>query len=87
MMNEEEQQDYMDHVLIQKARNGDKAAFSRIITKIEPSLYKTARAILNNDEDAADAIQNAILSCWTKIGTLKEDRYSSAISMSRMLGT
>lgn len=33
-------------------------------------LYKTARQILNNDEDIADAIQETILTCWEKLDKL-----------------
>ena len=38
-------------------------------------MYRTAVSILMNDEDAADAIQDAILACWEKIDGLKEPRY------------
>lgn len=38
-------------------------------------MYRVAISILRNDEDVADAIQDTILSCWEKIGTLKESKY------------
>lgn len=38
-------------------------------------MYRTAIAILMNDADAADAIQDTILSCWEKLDTLREPRY------------
>ena len=38
-------------------------------------MYKTARAILNNEEDAADAISDTILACWEKLGQLRENKY------------
>ena len=34
-----------------------------------------ARGILDNDEDAADAIQDSILTCFEKIHTLKNPEY------------
>lgn len=39
------------------------------------TMYKTARAILNNEEDAADAISDTILACWEKLGQLRENKY------------
>jgi len=38
-------------------------------------MYRTAIAILANEEDAGDAMQDTILSCWEKIGTLKKAQY------------
>lgn len=38
-------------------------------------MYRVALAILMNDEDAADAIQETILSCWEKIHSLKQRKY------------
>lgn len=39
------------------------------------SMYKVAKAILKNDEDVLDAMQETALTCWEKIGTLKQERY------------
>ena len=39
------------------------------------NMYKTARAVLYNEEDVADAISDTILACWEKIGQLKQDGY------------
>lgn len=36
---------------------------------------KVARGILNNDEDAADAIQDTNLTCFEKLHTLKKPEY------------
>jgi len=38
-------------------------------------MYRTALAILMNDEDAADAIQDTILACWEKIEGLRQAGY------------
>lgn len=61
--------------LIQQAQTGDADAFTELIQSQMQSLYKTARSILQNDEDAADAIQDTILSCWEKLATLKQPQY------------
>ena len=61
--------------LISKAQNGDPEAFIQLMEENKLTLYKTAKAILKNDEDAADAIQETILSCYKNIRTLKQHSY------------
>ncbi len=39
------------------------------------AMYKVASAICSNDEDAADAIQDTILTCWEKLHTLKQEEF------------
>ena len=39
------------------------------------SVYRIAKAILKNDEDVADVMQETALTCWAKIDTLKNDTY------------
>ena len=41
----------------------------------EQDMYRTASAILSQDADIADAIQETILTCWEKIDTLQKNRY------------
>ena len=62
-------------LLIRKARKHDKEAFCQLMEQQGQSLYKIAKAILKNDEDAADAMQETVLMCWEKIDTLKKDKY------------
>lgn len=61
--------------LVQRAKRQEKEAFAELIRMHTASMYKVAKAILKNDEDAADAMQEAILTCWEKIGTLKKEAY------------
>ena len=61
--------------LVRKARNCDKEAFADLVRLCTPDLYKVARAILRNDADAADAIQEALLASWEKLGDLHDERY------------
>ncbi len=67
--------DFEKERLIQKSKNKDPEAFTRLIDMHMQGMYKTARAILQDDEDAADAIQDTILACWEKLAGLKEDRF------------
>ncbi len=63
------------NLLIRKARNHDRAAFQQLMEQEGKSMYKIAKAILKNDEDVADAMQETALACWEKIDTLKKDKY------------
>lgn len=61
--------------LISKAKKGDPEAFITIIENSKSDMYKVAISILNNDADAADAMSEAILKCWTEIGKLRKEKY------------
>lgn len=57
------------------AKNGDKEAFSRVIGSIKLKLYKTAMAILKNDDDACDAIQETLISAYRNLNKLEHVVY------------
>lgn len=61
--------------LIRRARSGDADAFVELMESQMKNMYKTAYAFLSNEDDAADAVSDTILSCWEKLGQLREDRY------------
>ena len=65
----------MNTELIQKAKKHDKEAFSELMRQYKMSMYKVAKAILKNEEDIADAMQDTILDCWEKIYTLRKPEY------------
>lgn len=62
-------------ILIKKAIKGNSEAFISLIDKHELTMYKTAKAILNNEEDIGDAIQETILSAYKNINNLKNSKY------------
>lgn len=62
-----------DLVLLAKRRDAD--AFTELMQSQMQNTYKTARALLENDEDAADAISDTILACWEKLDQLKNPEY------------
>ena len=62
-------------ILIQRAKKHDKEAFVMLMKSNEKSMYKVAKAILKNDEDVADAMQETVLTCWEKMHTLKKNEY------------
>ena len=49
--------------------------FSMRVRAMERKLYRIAHAILWNDADCADAIQEAVFKGWMKRGNLREARY------------
>ncbi len=61
--------------LIKKAKMKNPDAFTELMKSQMQSMYRTAKAILMNDEDVADAIQDTLLTCWEKMNQLKTDRY------------
>lgn len=62
-----------DLVMLAKKRDAD--AFTELMQSQMQNMYKTARALLENDEDAVDAISDTILACWEKLEQLKNPEY------------
>ena len=71
---EKKGQSYMEK-LIKEAKAGNPDAFTRLMKSQMQNMYKTAGAILINDEDIADAVSETILACWENMHSLKEDRF------------
>ncbi|WP_234117550.1 sigma-70 family RNA polymerase sigma factor [Clostridium hydrogenum] len=61
--------------LVEVARKGNKEAFTQIIKLYEKDLYRIAIAMLKNDDDALDAIQDSILKAFEGIRKLKKPEY------------
>ena len=53
----------------------DNQEFINLINENRLKLYKTAMAILKNDDDASDAIQETLLSAYKNISNLKNKEY------------
>lgn len=63
----------MKHVefLVKMAKKGDAESFILLIEQNKQDMYKVARGFLRNEEDVADAMSETVLTCYEKIGTLK----------------
>ncbi|SEA24996.1 RNA polymerase sigma factor, sigma-70 family [Lachnospiraceae bacterium NK3A20] len=61
--------------LLQRALERDPDAFTQLMQLQMQNMYRTAFAILMNDEDAADAIQDTILILWEKLPTIRNPEY------------
>ena len=50
----------------------DEREYQQRITQCLPTLYRVARAILSNEHDCADAVQEAVFQGWIKRGQLRD---------------
>lgn len=53
-----------DVALVERARQGDAAAFSQLVSRYDRKIYRLARHITNSDEDAEDVLQEAFLKAY-----------------------
>ena len=61
--------------LVRMAQRGDREAFVCLMEAHKLSMSRTALAVLHNEEDAADAIGDTVLTAFTKLCTLREPKY------------
>jgi RNA polymerase sigma-70 factor (ECF subfamily) len=84
------QVDVTEQDLIRRVREGDKEAFYGLVRPYERSLFFAARSVLNNDADAEEAAQEAVLKAFIHIGEFRgESKFSTwlvriAINEARM---
>ena len=64
--------------LIDRAATGDTAAFEALLAPRLDPLFRSAWAILGNEADARDATQEACISAWRNLPTLRDaDRFDA----------
>jgi RNA polymerase sigma-70 factor (ECF subfamily) len=56
-----------DAPLVDRAKNGDRAAFDRLVGRHRDRLFKTILRITAHREDAEDAMQDALLRAYTRL--------------------
>ncbi|MEK8126465.1 sigma-70 family RNA polymerase sigma factor [Paenibacillus filicis] len=61
--------------LVLQAQAGDREAFIQLMREIEVQLYRTAWAIVKQEEDCADALQETMLNAFKSLQALKEPSY------------
>lgn len=69
---------------IEKAKQGDKQAFTNLILEYKEKLYQIARARMHNHDDIDDIIQNTIILAYTNLKKLK-DKERFVIWITRIL--
>jgi RNA polymerase sigma-70 factor (ECF subfamily) len=62
-----------DDELLRRAREGDPAAFSVLIRRHDRSLYRVARSVLLDDQEAEDVVQETYLRAITKLAGFRGD--------------
>lgn len=62
----------VEQELIRAAQTGDRDALITLLRDIENYVYRTAYYILNNEQDAHDASQEALIRIYTKIDSYEE---------------
>lgn len=60
---------------IKRAMNGDKQAFINIIEEHKIALYKVMKAILQNEDDVCDAMQETLINIYENIHKLQNEKY------------
>jgi len=62
-----------DLELARRVAGGDIAAFERLLRRFNRSLYRVARAILKDDAEAEDALQEAMLRAYRSMSSFRGD--------------
>jgi RNA polymerase sigma-70 factor (ECF subfamily) len=57
--------------LIVRAQRGDHDAYASLVRAAVPRLQRTARLILRDEDDAADAVQDALTTAWLDIRSVR----------------
>jgi RNA polymerase sigma-70 factor (ECF subfamily) len=60
-----------DAELVARTGRGDQAAFEALMRRYNSRLFRVARAILKDDSDAEDALQDAYLQAYRRIGEFR----------------
>ena len=58
--------------LVQAATRGDRDAFATLVEADLPAAFGTARIVTGSSADAADAVQEALLSAWRGLDSLRD---------------
>jgi len=67
-----------DQELNSLLRNGDHAAFTELYKRYWALLYRNARKMLGNEEDATDVVQEVFITLWEKAPSLLENNSLSS---------
>jgi RNA polymerase sigma-70 factor (ECF subfamily) len=59
--------------LVAQAKAGDQNAFSELVTHYERKIYRLAKNITRNDEDAEDVLQDAFFKAYEHLDSFKGD--------------
>jgi len=67
-----------DAALVRRAQKGDRYAFEQLVRTHEARMYTLAARVLGSREDAADAVQDALVRAWLALPKFRGDaRFST----------
>src|SRR5262245_54619911 len=67
-----------DEILVRRAQQGEQYAFERLVEAHEQRMYTLAARVLGSREDAADAVQEALVRAWLALPKFRGDaRFST----------
>jgi RNA polymerase sigma-70 factor, ECF subfamily len=61
-----------ESVLVTQAKAGDAAAFSQLMERYERKIFRLAKHITQNEEDAEDVLQDTFLKAYQHVGGFQE---------------
>src|ERR671923_2160664 len=61
-----------DQVLVGRAQQGDREAFTQLVMQYQVPLYNMALRMVGRPDDAADIAQEAFLRAWEKLRSLRQ---------------
>lgn len=62
----------MERSLVERARNGDRDAFTALTLQVSDELFAVAQRILRDFDSAADALQVALIRIWRDLPSLQD---------------
>ncbi len=62
-----------DHTLVVRAQEGDTRAFEALVRRHQHQFYRLALRLLGNRSDAEDAVQEAFVAAWRRLGGFREE--------------
>jgi RNA polymerase sigma-70 factor, ECF subfamily len=81
---------FNDDEIVARVRGGDTAVFELLMRRYNQRLFRAARAILRDDADAEDAVQNAYLAAYAHLdqfaGAAKFSTWLTRIAVREALG-
>lgn len=68
----------MGRELVERAQAGDRDAYERLARSVAPRLFAVASRVLRDRDDAQDAVQQALVSIWLDLPSLRDpDRFDA----------
>jgi RNA polymerase sigma-70 factor, ECF subfamily len=62
-----------ESALVARAKNGDSEAFSELVSHYDRRVFRMAKQITQNDDDAEDVLQESFLKAYTHLDNFKGD--------------